>query len=42
MGLVPGSNKADNISGKTKVTGTIQWGSTVYVLQYGWIFSTVN
>jgi hypothetical protein len=24
MGLVPGSNKADNISGKTKVTGTIQ------------------
>jgi hypothetical protein len=30
MGLVPGPNKADNICGKTKVTGKMQWGSTVH------------
>jgi hypothetical protein len=30
MGLVPGPNKADNICGKTTVTGTMQRGSTVY------------
>jgi hypothetical protein len=29
MGLVPGQNKADNICGKTKVTGMMQRGSTV-------------
>jgi hypothetical protein len=28
-GLVPGPNKADNICGKTKVTGAMQQGSTV-------------
>jgi hypothetical protein len=31
MWLVPGPNKADNICGKTKVTGTMQRGSTVYL-----------
>jgi hypothetical protein len=31
MGLVPGLNKADNICGKTKVTGMMQLGSTVFV-----------
>jgi hypothetical protein len=31
VGLVPGPNKADNICGKTKVTGTMQRGSTVVV-----------
>jgi hypothetical protein len=37
MGLVPGPNKADDICGKTKVTGTMQQGSTVYVLTWsGW------
>jgi hypothetical protein len=30
MELVPGPNKADNICGKMKVTGTMQRGSTVY------------
>ena len=30
MRLVPGPNKADNICGKTQVTGTMQRGSTVY------------
>ena len=30
MGLVPRPNKADNICEKTKVTGTMQRGSTVY------------
>jgi hypothetical protein len=30
-GLVPGPNKADIICGKTKVTGTMQRGSTVYI-----------
>ena len=29
MGLVPGPNMAVNICGKTKVTGTMQRGSTV-------------
>jgi hypothetical protein len=33
MGLVPGPNKADNMCGKTKVTGTMQRGSTVYVFR---------
>jgi hypothetical protein len=31
MGLVPGPNKAENICGKTNVTGTMQRVSTVYV-----------
>jgi hypothetical protein len=30
MWLVPGPNKADNICGKTKVTGMMQRGSTVF------------
>jgi hypothetical protein len=30
MGLVPGPNKADNICGKTKVTGTMLRGFTVF------------
>jgi hypothetical protein len=30
MGLVLGTNKADNICGKIKVMGTMQRGSTVY------------
>jgi hypothetical protein len=29
LGPVLGPNKADNICGKTKVTGTLQRGSTV-------------
>jgi hypothetical protein len=29
--LVPGPNKADNICGKTMVTGTMQRGSTVLI-----------
>ena len=31
MGLVPGPNKPDNICGKTKVTGTMQRDSTLYI-----------
>jgi hypothetical protein len=31
MGLVPGPNKADNTCRKTKVTGMMQRGSTIYV-----------
>jgi hypothetical protein len=30
MGLFPGPNKADDICGKTTVTGKMQRGSTVY------------
>jgi hypothetical protein len=30
MGIVSGPNKAHNICGKTKVTGTMQRGSTVF------------
>jgi hypothetical protein len=32
MGLVPGPNKADSICRKTKVTGTMQRGSAVYIV----------
>jgi hypothetical protein len=35
MGLVPGPNKADNICGKMKVTGTMQGGSTVFAFITG-------
>jgi hypothetical protein len=31
MGLVPGSNKADNICWKTEVMGKMQQGSTVII-----------
>jgi hypothetical protein len=33
IGLVLGPNKADDICGKTKVTGTMQRGSTVLLFQ---------
>jgi hypothetical protein len=32
MWLVPGPNKADNMCGKTKVTGAMQRGSTLQYL----------
>jgi hypothetical protein len=38
MGLVLGPNKADNICRKTKVTGTMQQGSTVLLLLIGTFF----
>jgi hypothetical protein len=35
MGLFPGPNKADNICGKTTVTGMMQQGSTVFQFYLG-------
>jgi hypothetical protein len=32
MGLVPGRNKADNMGGKKNAMGTMQRGSTVFIL----------
>jgi hypothetical protein len=34
MGIIPGPNKADDICGKTKVTGTMQQGSTVLLVSF--------
>jgi hypothetical protein len=42
MGLVQGPNKADNICGKLKVTGTMQRGSTVLYVSNKCLLNACN